>query len=59
MNKYIGMTVNERLYVSGLLKDFDDAVSKKDVDKIKEILKNVELTDSSIRDIIQSLQLQI
>jgi len=58
MNKYMGMTVNERLYVSGLLKDFDDAVTKKDVNNIKLILQRVELTDSSIKEIIQSLGLK-
>ena len=56
MSNYSGMTVNERLYASGLLKDFDDAVHKKDMDKVKAILQEVELTDSSIKDIIQSLK---
>ena len=59
MNKYLGMTVSERLYVSGLLKDFDAAVSKKDIDKVKEILRKVDLTDSSIKDILEALGLKI
>lgn len=34
-----GMTVNERLYVTELIDDFDIAVSKKDVNEITCILK--------------------
>ena len=46
--KYKGMTVNERLYVSGLMDEFDKAVAKKDTPKVVEILKEVELDDTSI-----------
>jgi hypothetical protein len=56
-NKYAGMTVNERLYVSGLSHRFDKAVEKKDINKIKQILKLVELTDLSIESILESLGL--
>jgi hypothetical protein len=56
-DKYLGMTVNERLFVSGLLKDFDKAVEQNDRSKIVEILKKVELKEVSIRDIIVSLKL--
>lgn len=49
-NKYIGMTVNERLYVSGLMADFDIAVSEKNVDKIISILKEVDLPDYATID---------
>ena len=55
--KYAGMTVNERLFISGLMKDFDKAVKKKDVDKISSILKEVELTESSIIPILEQLGL--
>lgn len=56
-DKYLGMTVNERIYVSGLLDKFDNAVSKKDVNKVILILKEVELTDESIDPILKSLKL--
>jgi hypothetical protein len=46
---YYGMTVNERLFRSGLLKDFDAAIARKDVKRVVEILKSVELDDESIQ----------
>jgi hypothetical protein len=55
--KYSGMTVNERLYISGLLQKFDDAVKKKDINKIIKILKEVELEESSINPILKALGL--
>ena len=58
MNKYEGMTVNERLYISGLLNDFDEAVQEKNVDKIVLILKKIELTDLSINPILEYLGLE-
>ncbi|MFD2187702.1 hypothetical protein [Aquimarina celericrescens] len=51
------MTVNERLYVSGLMDDYEKAVSDKNIDKIKSILKQVELNESSIAPILKSLGL--
>lgn len=56
-NKYAGMTVNERLYVSGLMDDFDDAVKKKDIEKVRTILEKVELTEDSIKPILENLKL--
>jgi molecular chaperone GrpE (heat shock protein) len=56
-NNYSGMTVNERLYVSGLMDEFDRAVEEKDVDKIRNILERVELTEESIKPILERLQL--
>jgi hypothetical protein len=55
--KYSGMTVNERLYISGLLQKFDDAVNEKDINKIIKILKEVELEESSINPILKGLGL--
>ena len=56
-NKYAGMTVNERLYVSGLMDEFDKAVEDRDVDRIRGILSNVELTEESIKPILEQLGL--
>lgn len=52
-NKYAGMTVNERLYVSGLMSEFDEAVAKKDAEKARSILEKVELTEESIKPILE------
>ena len=51
--KYLGMTVNERLYVSGLLGNYDKAVSEKDVNTAIAILKSVELGDENIKAILK------
>jgi len=57
MSKYIGMTVNERLYASGLMDKFDKAVKEKDVGEVISILKDVELVDESISPILKRLEL--
>lgn len=51
-NRYKGMTVNERLYVSGLMDAFDEAVKKNDVKKATDILKEVEITEKSAIELI-------
>lgn len=56
-NKYAGMTVNERLYVSGLTDEFDKAVKERDVERIRSILSNVELTEESIKPILEQMGL--
>ena len=58
-NKYAGMTVNERLYVSGLLDEFDEAVEKKNAEKARSILEEVGLTEESIKPILEKLGLKI
>ena len=56
-DKYAGMTVNERLYVSGLMDEFDEAVEREDTDKVRAILEKVELTEDSIKPILEKLEL--
>jgi len=56
--QYKGMTVNERLYVSGLMEKFYKAAEVKDVEKVIEILKKVEITDElAIEPILEGLGL--
>jgi len=50
-HQYDGMTVNERLYVSGLMDEFEENVKEKNIDKVISILKAVELDDESIEPI--------
>ena len=56
-NKFAAMTVNERLYVTGLMDEFDKAVEERDVDRIRAILSKVELTEESIKPILERLGL--
>lgn len=55
--RYAGMTVNERLHVGGFLGEFDEAVSKKDAEKVRSILEKVELDEESIRPILEKSDL--
>lgn len=58
-NKYLGMTVNERLYASGLINEFDTAVKGKNTNNVISILIEVELTEySSINPILEKLGLR-
>jgi len=56
-DKYRGMTVNERLYISGLLNEFDKAVKEKDVNEVIRILEEVKLTKPNIDPILARLGL--
>lgn len=56
-NKYDGMTVNERLYVSGLMNEFNKAVIEKDIDTVVSILKRVELSEEDAEPIVKQMGL--
>lgn len=58
-NKYAGMTVNERLYASGLMDECDKTVSEKNIAEVVRILKEVELTDENIKPILERWGLQL
>ena len=52
---WAGMTVNERLYFSGTIDAFDEAVRAKDPEKVRAILEEVGLTEASIKPILDHL----
>jgi hypothetical protein len=56
-SKYGGMTVNERLYLSGLMDQFDKALLRKDTNTLISILKEVELNNTNINAILKSQNL--
>ena len=51
-----GMTTNERLFVSGLLGKFEDAVSRGDKAAVREILQTIFIDETSILMILQSIE---
>lgn len=57
-DKYSGMTVNERLYVSGYMDEFDMAVKRKNIEKIKAILQEIELDEASIKSILKEYRFE-
>lgn len=58
MGNYAGMTVNERLAVSGLMNEFDKAKQRKDKEKLIEILTIVNVDKNSIKSILVSFGLE-
>jgi hypothetical protein len=55
---YGGMTVNERLYIAGLLDAFNGAVNEKDLRIAVAILEDVDLTMDNIIPILKSSGLE-
>lgn len=51
--RYDAMTVNERLVVAGLMNKFDQAVGARDVESLKRVLRQVELSDENIAAIVE------
>ncbi len=49
------MTVNERLFVSGLLGDFDEAVAQRDIPELERILTSLYLEPENIRAVISQV----
>jgi hypothetical protein len=50
-----GMTVNERLYLAGLLDDFDKALKQKDKLRLKSILERVSFSSEMAQEIVDQL----
>lgn len=48
-----GMTVNERLWLFGLMDAFDNAVAEKDEAALKSILEKIYLTPANIQIILE------
>ena len=46
------MTVNERLWASGLMDEFERAIRGKNADEAVRILTEVELTEENIKPIL-------
>ena len=54
MSGYSGMTVNERLFASELIGEWEQAVRVKNREKLIELLRRVELADQA-GDILDSI----
>jgi hypothetical protein len=52
---YRGMTTNERLYVAGLLQQFDDAARSRDKRLMVCLLQRVDIAESDAGDIAESI----
>ena len=50
-----GMTVNERLFVSGQMEKFDEAVAQRNVPELERILSSVYLEPDNVRAVIESV----
>ena len=53
MSELTGMTVNERLYETGLMSAFDRAAERQDVKALKEILRKVELDEEGVARVVE------
>ena len=55
---YSGMTVNERLVVSGLYKEFEQAIKNKDNNALINVLKKISLNDKDIDGYLKKYKMQ-
>jgi hypothetical protein len=52
---YAGMTINERLFVSGLLDEFEKAVKENNRQLATDILAQLSIGEENIKTVIDSL----
>lgn len=52
-----GMTVNERLFVVGLMSEFDEAIARRDRPAIIQILRKAHVDEPSITRVVQQVEL--
>ena len=57
-NKYAGMTVNERLFASGLIDQFEQAIEVRNAIEMRRILEFVELTEANIKPILDKYEIE-
>jgi hypothetical protein len=55
MTDYRAMTVNERLFASGLLQEFDLAARGRDASRMTKILLQVQMTPEQAENTIRAL----
>ena len=54
-SEFDGMTTNERLFVSGLLSEYDNAVARRDLNAVRRLLESVHVDEPSIQLILKKL----
>ncbi len=54
IDRYRGMTVNERLYLSGMMDDYEKAVKRKDFTKAESILGKLDIGNENVKTIIKA-----
>lgn len=50
-----GMTTNERLFVTGMMNAFDEAVRERDSGKVRSILRSIFVDEASIENIVSNI----
>ena len=50
-----GMTVNERMFLAGLIDDFDKAIAERNIPKLERILGSVYLSPEAVKGIIDQV----
>jgi hypothetical protein len=54
-NRFAGMTINERLFTAGLFKEWDRAARERNLPRMVEVLRQVELTAAEATAVTESV----